>query len=143
MIIDAKNAIVGRLGTIVAKKALLGEEVIIVNAEKAIITGKPELVIDKYYNATQRGNPFKGPFISRAPDRLLRRMIRGMLPYKKPRGKEAYKRIKCYIGVPEEFKDKEIKVFKEALFNEEKFVKHVTLLEISRKIGWNDRGLIQ
>jgi len=143
MIIDAKNAIAGRLGTIAAKKALLGEEVIIVNAEKAVITGKPEIIIEKYYNLTQKGNPFKGPFVSRSPDRLLRRIIRGMLPIKKPRGKEAYKRIKCYIGIPEEFKDKEIKTFKEIQLSEDSFIEHVTLLDIAKNIGWKPRVNIE
>ena len=36
---DAEQMIVGRLGAKVAKAALLGEDVIIVNAEKAVITG--------------------------------------------------------------------------------------------------------
>ena len=37
-IIDASGAILGRLGTNVAKRLLSGEEISIVNTEKAIIT---------------------------------------------------------------------------------------------------------
>ena len=48
MIIDATNLLVGRLATVVAKKALLGGKIDIVNAEKAIISGPKRLVINKY-----------------------------------------------------------------------------------------------
>ena len=58
-----------------------------------------------------------------------------MLPTKKPRGREAYKRVKCYIGMPEEYKDKAI-VIKEALLPEHSFTKHITLGELSRAIGF-------
>jgi large subunit ribosomal protein L13 len=100
--IDAENQIAGRLATKVAKEALKGKHVFIVNAEKAVISGNPVFVIKRYYEMVTRGDPYHGPFYPKIPDRMLKRMIRGMLP-KKPMGRLAYKRIKVYNSVPEEF----------------------------------------
>ncbi len=106
MIIDAKDLIIGRIATVAAKQALLGEQVHIVNAEKAIITGEPEEVVAKYMRQRNRGVPLQGPYQPRMPDRFVRRIIRGMLPWKTARGREAFKRVHCYIGVPKEFEGK-------------------------------------
>ncbi|MEM3154477.1 MAG: 50S ribosomal protein L13 [Candidatus Woesearchaeota archaeon] len=107
--IDATNAIAGRLASYVAKQALLGNSVNIFNCEKAVISGDPKAVRGKFYHRFFKlGRPFKGPFNSRMPDRFMRRMVRGMLEYKQGRGKEAFKRVMCYMGVPSEFKDKKL-----------------------------------
>ena len=45
---DAENMVVGRLGSKAAKAAILGDKVVIVNAEKAIITGKRRTVIEAW-----------------------------------------------------------------------------------------------
>lgn len=108
MIIDAKNAIAGRLATFVAKKAMLGEGVSILNSEKAIVSGYKKMVLNSSKKDFDRGIPTKGPFIPKQPDRYLKRIIRGMLPYKQPKGESAFKRIKCYIGVPHNFKDQKV-----------------------------------
>lgn len=104
--IDATNLVVGRLATYVAKQALLGAKVNIFNCEKAIISGTPAQVREKYYHRIfQTGQPWRGPFISRMPDRFVRRIIRGMLDHTSARGKNAYDRVMCYMGVPVQFKD--------------------------------------
>ena len=109
MIIDAENMILGRLATHVAKKALLGEKIDIVNCEKAVITGGKKYLSNEYRKKNERGTrPTKGPFMPKMPDRFVRRTIRGMLPYKQEKGKNAFKRIMCYISIPDEFKDKKI-----------------------------------
>ena len=100
IIIDAKNQIVGRIGVVAAKQALLGEEVSVINAEQAVISGRKEHVFEKYKEKRDRGVPKKGPYIPRMPDRFLRRTFRGMLPMDKSRGRSAYKKILCYIGTP-------------------------------------------
>jgi len=114
--IDATNAIVGRLASYVAKKALFGNTVNIFNCESAVMSGRTLNNRDKFYHRFFKlGRPEKGPFASRMPDRFVRRMVRGMLPYKLGRGREAFERVMCYIGVPEKFRDaKLIKVAKEA-----------------------------
>ncbi len=114
--IDAKNAIVGRLCTFAAKQALLGNTINIFNCESAVISGRVLDYHAKFYHKFFKlGRPEKGPFASRMPDRFVRRIVRGMLPYKLGRGREAFERVMCYIGVPEKFKDKKlVKVAKEA-----------------------------
>ncbi|MAE12936.1 50S ribosomal protein L13 [Candidatus Woesearchaeota archaeon] len=108
MIIDATNKILGRLATQVAKQALLGEEVKIIHCDKAIITGNRSDILGKYKKRSERGIPTKGPFIPRMSDRFVRRAIRGMLPYKQPKGREAFKRVLCYVDLPKEFEGKEV-----------------------------------
>lgn len=135
MIIDANNSILGRLATVVAKKSLLGEKINIVNCENAVVTGKRETILEKYKKKVVRGTPAKGPFIPKTPDRFVRRTIRGMLPYKKEKGKEAFKNIKCCIGVPNEFKDKKITVIKEAEIEKSKDLRYVTVKEICKYLG--------
>jgi large subunit ribosomal protein L13 len=135
MIIDASNLIMGRLASYVAKQAMLGNKVDIVNSEKAVISGKRENVFNDYLSKREMGTPFKGPFISRLPDRLLRRAIRGMLPYKKPRGREAYKKIMCYTGVPNEFKDKKFTTIESANISKLPNLKFTDLRTLSKRLG--------
>ena len=110
MIIDAKHQIIGRVATFAAKKALLGEQVNIINCEQALITGNKSDIVAKYMQRIARGQPGQGPYISRRSDFLVKRLLRGMLPYKKTRGKAALSRIRCYTGTPEEIKGEAITV---------------------------------
>ncbi len=106
MVIDATGAAAGRIASYAAKQALLGQNVIIVHAEKAVITGRPGKVAEHYITARARGGTSqKGPNLPSRPEFILKRAIRGMLSYKEGRGREAFKRIRCYIGLPKEFAD--------------------------------------
>ena len=134
IIIDAENSILGRLATNAAKQALLGEEIVIINADKAIVSGAKKEVFERYRHRYARGVPSKGPFILRSSDRLVKRTIRNMIPYKTLRGREAFSRIKCFVGVPVEFADKEVVIVgknKRELPNN----KFVTIKEISQNLG--------
>lgn len=105
-IIDGEGAIMGRLASYAAKEALKGEDIVILNAEKAVITGRRENIKKRFDAKRLRvGSSQKGPKISRAPEKILKRAIRGMLPHTKGRGVAALKRIKCYIGIPKEFEN--------------------------------------
>jgi len=107
IIVDAENAVLGRLSSFVAKKVLSGKEVVVVNSEKAIVVGREKDIFETYKRKRARGGSSqKGPFFPSQAERILKRTIRDMLPYKKGRGREALKRVKCYTGMPEEFKDK-------------------------------------
>ncbi len=132
MIIDASNAVVGRLSSYVAKQLLKGEKIVIINAEKAIITGKKESIIREFEEKRARGVPKYGPFFPKRPDLILRRIIRGMLPYKKPHGFKAYKNLKVYMGKPEGLEGEAKK------FGKEIKTSYMTLYDISRKLGWSD-----
>ncbi|MHA1379053.1 MAG: 50S ribosomal protein L13 [Candidatus Helarchaeota archaeon] len=138
MNINAEGLILGRLASIVAKKLLLGERVNIINAEKAIISGRKREIIERYkewLGIRTATAPWRGPFHPRRPDLLLKRTVRGMLPWKKSRGKEAYKRLKAYIGIPEKLKDKKIITIEKINLGNIRG-SYIKLGELSQEIGW-------
>ena len=135
MIIDAKNAIIGRLASVVAKRALQGETVDIINADLAVITGNRKFIIDKYTHRMSRGMPKTGPFFFKKEDRFVRRVIRGMLPYTQPKGKTAYGNVKCHIGVPLEFKDKKAEAIASADVTKTQNLKYITVKELCMLLG--------
>ncbi len=133
MIIDGTDLILGRMASLVAKKLMAGESVTIVNAENVVISGSRTDVFAKYKRKRDQGDIYKGPFVSRMPDRLVRRVVRGMLPRKKSKGRDAYGNLSVYIGKPESV-DGKIETFdvsKSTLKNH----KYVTVLELSRWLG--------
>ncbi len=133
MIINGKHAVMGRLSSAVAKELLKGNEVIILNAEKVLITGSPAVVKEKYLQQRRRGSPQHGPFFPKNPNLILRRVIRGMLPYKKEKGRKAMKNLRVYIGFPEEFEKKEIVSFSMEVKSD-----FIMLGELSKVLGWKE-----
>jgi large subunit ribosomal protein L13 len=136
--VNAEGLIVGRMCSKVAKRLLNGEEVIILNAEKAVFSGKKKSKVLEAHIFLEVGAPMRGPFHYRRPDRFLRKTVRGMVPYKLPKGKSAYKRLKVFMGVPIEFKDQTMITFDEAQSINLKGP-HFTLGELAKEIGWNNR----
>ena len=106
-IINGKNAVLGRLASYTAKEALKGEEIIILNCEEIIITGNKKNIKKGFEEKRSRvGHSQKGPRHSKSSEKMVKRTIRGMLPdHRKGRGKIAFKKIKCYVGVPKEFQE--------------------------------------
>lgn len=103
-VVDAANVAAGRLASYAAKQALLGHEIIVVNSEKAVITGKTKVILEKYLEKRKRGGSAqKGPNFPSRAEFILKRTIRGMLAYKVGRGKEAFEKIKCFKGIPKEY----------------------------------------
>lgn len=136
-VIDADGLILGRMASIVAKRLLNGERIIIVNAEDAIISGNRKNIIGERKEFLEVGGTGRrGPIHWRKPDRFVRRTIRGMLPHRKPRGKEAFKRLRVYIGVPKEFEGRERETLKEAYVSRLRG-RYVTVGEVAKNIGWN------
>lgn len=135
-LINADGLIVGRMASSVAKKLLNGEKVIIVNAEKAVISGKKKSKVIEAKTFLEVGSPGRGPFHYRRPDRMLRKTVRGMLPFKQPKGKTALKKLKVFISVPEELKDRDMVTLKEAQAAKLKGP-YFTLAELAKEIGWN------
>jgi large subunit ribosomal protein L13 len=107
MIIDGKNTVLGRLASYAAKEALKGEKIIILNCEKVLITGNRKNIEKEFQEKRGRvGSGQKGPKYARTSEKIVKRTIRGMLPdHREGRGREAFKRIICYSGIPEEYKD--------------------------------------
>ena len=139
IIINAEGLILGRMTSIVAKRLLRGETIIIVNAEKAVISGKRKSKVRAAKEFLQVGHPRKGPFHYRRPDRIVRRAVRGMLPYKQPKGKQAYKRLKVFTGAPEEVKAQEMETLAEAHAGK-LTCPRFTVGEFAREIGWSTSG---
>jgi large subunit ribosomal protein L13 len=136
--VNAEGQIVGRMGSKVAKLLLNGEEVVILNAEKAVFSGKKKSKIAEAHLFLEVGAPARGPFHYRRPDRYLRKTLRGMVPFKQPKGKAAYKRLKVFMGVPAEFKDQKMISFDDAQSSNLKGP-HFTLAELATEIGWRNR----
>ncbi|MEK6847980.1 MAG: 50S ribosomal protein L13 [Nanoarchaeota archaeon] len=127
-IIDGTNAVMGRLASYAAKQALLGEEIVILNCEKVIITGSRKDIMEKFESRRKKiGSGQKGPKYSRLAHLIVKRAVRGMLSHRSGRGKEAFRRIKCYQGVPEEFKDA-----KKIVSGKEKKTKFIAVEEITK-----------
>ena len=131
-IIDADNATLGRLSTYTAKRLLNGEEIAIVNSDKAIIIGKKRAIKNNYKKKREVGTYRKGPFFPRMPDQIVKRTVRGMIPYQTPHGRAAFKRLKCYTGIPKEFEGKKTERIEQA---EKQPVDYITLSELSRSLG--------
>ncbi|HEC77238.1 MAG TPA: 50S ribosomal protein L13 [Thermoplasmatales archaeon] len=130
-VIDATDTPLGRLASMVAKRLMNGEEIFIVNAELSIINGNKEEIIKRYRRKREIGGmKRKGPYFPKMPHMILKRTVRGMLPYQQPKGRKAYKRLKVFIGVPKEFEGKE----KEKIEGK-KSVNYITLKELSEYLG--------
>jgi len=136
MIIDAKDLILGRLSTIVAKRALLGDKIDIVNCESAVVSGRRKNILDSYkWKRSIGGTAQKGPYIPTKSEKLVRRTIKGMLPYKRDRGLRAFKNIRCYYGVPKEFQGKKIITIKEINKSKLEDTKYITIGHICNQTG--------
>ncbi len=134
-IIDADGMILGRMASILATRLLAGEEIAVVNAEKAIITGTRARVFSIYRRKRERGSREGGPFFPRRPDHIVKRTIRGMVPYRRERGHDALKRIKVYVGIPKEFAGKEMETLEAASVKRLGNPRFVTLGTISKFLG--------
>lgn len=138
-IIDASNLILGRMASIVAKRLLAGENIVIVNAEKCIITGSPHMVINMYKRKlkwrTYKNPELRGHKFQRRPDFFVKRVIRGMLPYRKPHGLNAFRHLKVYVGIPEEFKNANIETIDEAKLKPETS-KFIYIGELAKHLGY-------
>lgn len=135
MIVDGTNLILGRVGSEVAKAALMGKQVTIVNCEKIYMTGDRQVIFANYERKRQMGTYAHGPFYPRMPDRLVKRLIRGMLPIKRAKGRDAYKRIKCYVGVPDEIKNEKFETFNHANISRLSTMKYTSMKELSHHLG--------
>ena len=109
-IIDGTNAILGRLASYAAKESLKGEEIVIVNCEDIIITGNLKATEKNFLEQRSRvGSGQTGPKHPKTSEKIVKRVIRGMLPNpREGRGREAFKRIKCYNKLPLEFENKSL-----------------------------------
>ncbi|KAG2480786.1 MAG: 50S ribosomal protein L13 [Nitrosopumilaceae archaeon] len=140
IVVDGTNLIAGRLSSHVAKLLLKGNRVSIVNCEEIMLSGTRSNIIKEYKDFLKIASiihPDHGPFHPRRPDTIITRMIRGMLPRKKPSGITAHKRLRAYIGSP-----KQLKSLKKIQFDKAKITRstanYTTMAELGRTIGWTE-----
>ena len=75
---DADGLVLGRLASTVADLLLKStragnsDQVVIVNAEKAVVSGKPSSVFANYHEKYALNHARKGPYFPRMPDMILK-----------------------------------------------------------------------
>lgn len=143
VVVNAADCIAGRMCSKVSKLLLRGTRVTIVNAEKAVLSGHRYMLIEAYkkkLDISSATNPIHGPFHPRRPDTILTRLVRGMLPKRKSSGREAFRRLRVYIGVPEK-----LVTSKMLSFEDSKITKpvsyYVSIGDVAREIGWKWDGV--
>lgn len=135
---DAENQILGRLASVVAKQLLNGEKVFVVNSEKAIISGNPKQKKEFYAHRVERGDPIHGPFFPKQPSEIFRRTVRGMLPWDRSRGRNAYKNLRVFVGIPESLQGKNFE--KTSVADAAKLkTRYMTLGKLSEQLGAKKR----
>lgn len=140
IVVDGTDLIAGRLCSNVAKLLLKGNRVSIVNCDKIMISGSRKNIVGEYQKFLEISsilNPKHGPFHPRRPDTIISRMIRGMLPRKKPSGQTALKRLRAYIGVPGQLKSQEKIQFEKAKIRKSSS-NYTTMAELGRTVGWTE-----
>jgi len=138
IVVDAANCVAGRMCSHVSKLLLQGNRVAIVNAEKAMLSGDRYKTIQLYKEHLEINsvtNPIHGPFHPRRPDTILSKMVRGMVPKRKTSGVEAHKRLRVFIGVPEEMKKSKIESFEDSKITKPESY-YITMGEVAKQIGW-------
>jgi large subunit ribosomal protein L13 len=133
LVVDARDCILGRVASEVAERALDDQRVAVVNAEQAVITGRKEDVMETFRKRRDLGSD-RGPAYPKQPDRMFKRSVRGMLPHKKPRGREAYENVRVYIGNPT---DEDGELIEGTSLDRLSNIKFVQLGEISEQLGAN------
>lgn len=140
LVLDANNAIAGRLAAYTAKRLVEGYEVIIVNSENAVFSGNLKKIVEKYTakrNIQQKSDPDKSQKLPRRPDLFLRKVIYGMTPKNRVSTRKAcMHNLRCYMGVPKDVKAKPIKAVKTG---DKLRLKPVTIKQICLKLGWEEK----
>ncbi|EMA67509.1 50S ribosomal protein L13P [Halorubrum aidingense JCM 13560] len=137
VVVDARDCILGRVSSEVAQRVLGGETVAVVNAERAVITGNEEATMETYHTRAELGSD-SGPYYPKRPDRIFKRAIRGMLPYKTEDGREAFANVRVYVGNPyERDEDTESVVLDGTSLDRLSNIKFTTLGDISESLGAN------
>ncbi|MCP8323504.1 MAG: 50S ribosomal protein L13 [Candidatus Methylarchaceae archaeon HK02M2] len=138
IVVDAQGHIAGRLASHIAKSLLKGNRIVVINAEKILLSGSKYSIINEYLERLEIGsviNPKHGPLHPRRPDTIFTKMIRGMLPYRKAKGLEALKRLRVYINTPEYYKPIEKTIFEKGLATKPLSF-YLTLGEVASRLGW-------
>ncbi|MCS7142720.1 MAG: 50S ribosomal protein L13 [Aigarchaeota archaeon] len=144
VVVDASNHRLGRLASRIAKLLLKGQRVVVVNAEKAVITGNRSAILDRYLVLVRRTTYASltkvRVWYPKRPEGILRYTVVRMLPRKQAKGREALKRLRVHAGIPREYEGVKFVVFDDALHRQPvnrsgKLIKTVNLRELSSLIS--------
>ena len=137
--IDASGQVAGRMCSMVASEILRGKRIVVLNAEKAVLSGKRDTIIAAWKQRLELGskvNPIYGPLHPRRPDNIMWRMVRGMVPKTKTKGTLGLKRVRFYMGVPAKYSGVKLTKIDEALATRP-LPMYTTIAELAHNIGWN------
>jgi len=124
VLIDAEGLVLGRMASEIAKilrgknkpnftpHADCGDNVIVINAEKVVLTGKK--MSDKQYvrhSGYPGGQTFQNPqeILAKYPERLVEKAVKGMLP-KNKLGRQLYRNLHVVIGGEHKYEAQKPKV---------------------------------
>jgi len=111
-VIDAEGQTLGRLATEVARRLRgkhktedtphvdTGDYIVVVNAEKVIVTGRKASDKTYYRHTGHPGGLKEATFtqmIERSPEKVIELAVKGMLP-RNPLGRAMYRKLKVYAG---------------------------------------------
>lgn len=136
-VIDATDLVLGRFGSVLAKRLLLGESVKIVNCKDAVILGRKRFLIKRYKDKLSNKVVKQGPYYSRSPADIVKRSLRNMLPYKNQRGIEAFRRLKCYNSTPSTLLKEDKEIIKDAKLDTQSVFYYTRVEDICRALGYN------
>lgn len=140
IVIDAENAVIGRLASVIVRLIKSGFKVHIINVEKAVVSGDKRMVVESYklmLKVKTHKNPYRHTIHRpRHPINIFKKTIRNMLPKRNWLRYELVKRIKVYVGVPQEFKPKLIIKVLDCDANYLGRTKIVSIATIARELGW-------
>jgi large subunit ribosomal protein L13 len=134
VVVDARDCIMGRVASQVAEKSLDGQTVAVVNAEHTVITGSEDDIMETYTKRRELGSD-RGPYYPKRPDRIFKRAVRGMLPHKTTRGRDAFESIRIYVGNP--YEDDEAELLDGTSLDRLSNIKFVSLGDVSEELGAN------
>jgi large subunit ribosomal protein L13 len=111
-VVDAEGKTLGRIASVIAHTLRgkhkptyanhvdVGDFVVVVNAEKIVLTGNKETQ-KFYYRHSQYPGGLRSTSVKeqreKHPDRIIRNAVRGMLP-KNVLGEQQFKKLKVYVG---------------------------------------------
>ncbi|MDD5023142.1 MAG: 50S ribosomal protein L13 [Candidatus ainarchaeum sp.] len=136
IIVDGNGMVFGRVASKISKELMTGKEVVLVNAEKILISGSPHAIIERYKtkrDLKNKANPDKSPRWPKVPERFVKRLIRGMLPWKKPRGKLVFSNLTVYSGIPKDIKESPV-IFEEC--RPKNISKYISISKLCRMFGY-------
>jgi len=137
----------GRLASIIAKLILNGQKVVVVRCDEINISGNFYRNKLKYLDFLRKRcnvKPSRGPFHFRAPSKIFWRTIRGMVPHKIQRGKDALKRLQTFEGVPPPYDKKKKMVIPSALkvLRLKAGRRFCSLGRLGHEVGWKYQDIV-